>query len=111
MPKADDLWLSGLKTLHVSGIPSSSDSVVLIVLSQHLKGVTMRAVKGPLPPYPEPPGYTAPPAPPLRKLWSAQRRKITPKVGQLTDDPREIARIVRSFSPVRTPHADHFAFS
>ena len=55
----------------------------------------MVSVKGPRPPDPEPPGYQAPPAPPLKKLWSAQRRKITPKIGQLTDDEREIARIVR----------------
>lgn len=55
----------------------------------------MRAVKGPKPPDPEPANYQPPLAPPVKKLWNAQRRKITPKVGQLTDDPREIARIVR----------------
>lgn len=54
----------------------------------------MVTVKGPRPPDPEPPGYQARLAPPLKKLWSAQRRKITPKIGQLTDDEREIARIV-----------------
>ena len=54
----------------------------------------MRSVKGPKPPDPEPQGYQAPPPPPLKKLWSAQRRKITPKIGQLTDDEREITRIV-----------------
>lgn len=66
----------------------------LLIALQVLKSVIMVAVKGPRPPSPEPPGYQAPPPPPLKKLWSAQRRKITPKIGQLTDDDREIARIV-----------------
>ena len=54
----------------------------------------MRTVKGPKPPDPEPANYQPPPPPPLKKLWSAQRRKITPKIGQITDDAREIERIV-----------------
>lgn len=64
---------------------------------QQLKKSTMRAIKGPKPPDPEPAGYQAPPAPPVKKIWSAQRRKITPKVGQLTDDPNEIRRIASDF--------------
>lgn len=77
IPTSEELWLAGMRNLRV------------------LKTQTMRAVKGPKPPDPEPFGYRAPPAPPLKKLWSERRRKITPKVGQLTDDAREIARIVR----------------
>ena len=54
----------------------------------------MRVIKGPKAPDPLPDDYVAPPAPPVKKLWNAQRRKITPKVGQLTHDTREIMRIV-----------------
>ncbi|KLO06245.1 hypothetical protein SCHPADRAFT_838304, partial [Schizopora paradoxa] len=77
--EARDLWLSGLK-----------------------------AVKGPKAPDPPPANYQPPPAPPLKKIWSAQRRKITPKVGQLTDDPREIARILKAIiAPIPSvPGAD-----
>lgn len=66
----------------------------------------MRLVKGPKPPDPMPEGYQAPPAPPLKKIWSAQRRKITPKVGQLTDDPGEIARIVCNISSAAGVHVN-----
>jgi len=68
-----------------------------------LKSGTMRAIKGPKAPDPEPSGYRAPPAPPVKKLWSAQRRKITPKVGQLTDDPREIIRIAGELKAIIAP--------
>lgn len=30
----------------------------------------------------------------LKSLWSAGRRAITPKIGQLTNDPQAIQRIV-----------------
>jgi len=83
--EARALWLSGLKSLKT------------------LKSVTMRAVKGPKAPDPEPANYQPPPAPPVKKLWNAQRRKITPKVGQLTDDPREIARITEELKGIVAP--------
>ncbi|THH08673.1 hypothetical protein EW145_g2541 [Phellinidium pouzarii] len=85
MIDSDDLWRVGLQTL------------------RHLKTVTMRVVKGAKPPDPEPEGYKAPPPPPLKKLWSAQRRKITPKIGQLTDDPREIVRITEEIKAIVAP--------
>ena len=31
----------------------------------------------------------------MKAIWSAARRAITPKVGQLTNDPETIARVVR----------------
>jgi len=82
---AEDLWLSGLKSLRA------------------LKTFTMRAVKGPKAPEPEPANYQPPPVPPVKKLWNAQRRKITPKVGQLTDDPGEIARITDELKAIVAP--------
>ncbi|KAH8110204.1 GLE1-like protein-domain-containing protein [Phellopilus nigrolimitatus] len=85
MMYSDDLWKLGLQHL------------------KFLKTVVMRAVKGQKAPDPEPAGYRAPPAPPLKKLWSAQRRKITPKIGQLTDDSREIARITDEIKAIVAP--------
>ena len=61
---------------------------------QYIRNVTMRAVKGPKPPDPRPENYQAPPPPPLKRLWNAQRRKMTPRIGQLTDNESEIKRIV-----------------
>ncbi|KAL5532421.1 GLE1 [Sanghuangporus sanghuang] len=80
-----DMWKIGLRCL------------------KYIKLTTMRAVKGPKPPDPEPLGYRAPPPPPLKKLWSAQRRKITPKIGQLTDDEREINRISEELKAIVAP--------
>lgn len=94
MENAEELWKSGLRTLRVCYCVDVGFIFLLTAVSQQLKTSTMRHIKGPKPPDPEPAGYRAPPAPPVKKLWSAQRRKITPKVGQLTDDPNEIARIV-----------------
>lgn len=37
--------------------------------------------------------------PKLKAAWNAARRVITPKIGQLTDDPAAIARIVSPASP------------
>ncbi|KAI5122850.1 hypothetical protein M0805_003144 [Coniferiporia weirii] len=85
MSDSDGLWRAGLQSL------------------RQLKSVTMRAVKGPKPPDPEPAGYQAPAAPPLKKLWNAQRRKITPKIGQLTDDPQQIARITEEIKVIIAP--------
>lgn len=31
----------------------------------------------------------------LKSAWSAIRRQITPKIGQLTNDPQTINRVVR----------------
>ncbi|EJD07877.1 uncharacterized protein FOMMEDRAFT_164723 [Fomitiporia mediterranea MF3/22] len=81
----EDMWKVGLRCL------------------KYLRSETMRAVKGPRPPDPEPAGYQAPPPPPLKKLWSAQRRKITPKIGQLTDDPEQIARISEELKAIVAP--------
>lgn len=94
MYDSEGMWHLGLRNLNVSIVYSHSCVTTDVALVQVLKTQIMRAVKGPKPPAPEPPNYTAPPLPPLKKIWSAQRRKITPKIGQLTDDPREIERIV-----------------
>lgn len=82
---ADDMWKMGLRAL------------------RYIKNVTMRAVKGPRLPNPEPEGYQAPPPPPLKKLWNAQRRKITPKIGQLTNDEKEIKRISDEIKAIIAP--------
>ena len=35
----------------------------------------------------------------LKKAWNEIRRKITPRVGQLTNEPQVIANIVSNMSP------------
>ena len=39
----------------------------------------------------------------LKVQWSAIRRQITPKIGQLTQDPATIMRIVRNFFRSKLP--------
>ncbi|CAL1712569.1 unnamed protein product [Somion occarium] len=39
----------------------------------------------------------------LKSLWSAARRQITPKVGQLTDDPQTVSRVSQQIVEIMRP--------
>jgi hypothetical protein len=43
----------------------------------------------------------------LKASWGALRRQIVPKIGQLTNDPNAISRIVRLFCVGYTERTNH----
>lgn len=87
MTTAEEDWVNARTTLKVSIVPILSPSRDSR-RPQKLKSGPIAAVKG----HPE-----------MKKVANANRRKITPKIGQLTNDTQTINEIVRSIFPFSHP--------